>query len=301
MSVYIGDVQTFAGVIADKPQVLKVIEESAEVFSAWERLRVFDSDEVKGRLVEEIADTIQACANLLAAIGVDDMRQPMQVCYVRNKERGREYASSDDMDSAVYVQKCPNESCRQYADQGERAELPDCESDSREKLEADVRDWTITTNAVFPENRVKSVKGFLDRQAAITHSIDAWNIKWLEDERESLQTQVDELQEQVNDLTIDRNNWRERFNKANSEKCDLQSRDTNQRHNNLLNRLREKGVVVNWDDSRSDYMVLLNNCDAARELQAENDGLKARIESLRTKLSKMLDAASEIQHIGDLP
>ena len=36
------------------------------------------------------------------------------------------------------------------------------------------------------------------------------------------------------------------------------------------------------------------------ELKAENEALKARIESLRSKLSKMLDAASAIQHIGDL-
>lgn len=219
MSVYIGDVQTFAGVIADKPQVLKIGEEVMEVFSAWEDYK-YAPEFRKEALIAEIADVIQAACNLLAAIGVDDMRQPMQACYVRNKERGREYASSDDMDSAVYVQKCTNESCRQYADQGERAELPDCESDSREKLEAEIYEWCD-----YHSDELEIIAGWLDRQAAITKN---------------------EVMEHYRD--------------------ELSRRDK-----------REK------------------------ELRAENDGLKARIESLRSKLSKMLDAASEIQHIGDLP
>ena len=96
MPVTIGEVTTFANVQADKAQALKVLEEAAEVFGAWQ---VYDdsyegvgsaSDEwVRNDLVDEIADTIQACANLAAAIGVDDMREAMSACEARNRERGR--------------------------------------------------------------------------------------------------------------------------------------------------------------------------------------------------------------------
>ena len=233
MSVYIGDVQTFAGVIADKPQVLKVIEESAEVFSAWERLRVFDSDEVKGRLVEEIADTIQACANLLAALDVDDMRQPMQVCYVRNKERGREY--SNDAFSAENDVK------------PQSVDASDANADSRDQLVVDI--GLFVARYMPKEDSPKmfeAVCSFLDRQAAIT-AIEVARERY--DFERGLITARDELQEALNVAT---GKW---------AKADAEN----------------------------------------RELQAENEGLKARIESLRTKLSKMLDAASEIQHIGDLP
>lgn len=240
MSVYIGDVQTFAGVIADKPQVLKIGEETMEVFSAWEDYK-YAPEFRKEALIAEIADVIQAACNLLAAVGVDDMRQPMQVCYVRNKERGREYSSSDDMDSAVYVQNCLNESCRQYANQVERADLPDCGSDSREKLEAEIYEWCD-----YHSDELEIIAGWLDRQAAIT-AIEVARERY--DIERDLITARDELQKALNAAT---GKW---------AKADAEN----------------------------------------RELQAENEALKARIESLRFKLSKMLDAASEIQHIGDLP
>ena len=70
--------------------------------------------------------------------------------------------------------------------------------DSREKLEADVRkylNYPSDCRAVYDYN---AVIGWLDRQAAITHSVDAWNIKRLEEERESLQDQVDDLQVNLN-------------------------------------------------------------------------------------------------------
>lgn len=237
MSVYIGDVQTFAGVIADKPQVLKIGEEVMEVFSAWEDYK-YAPEFRKDALIAEIADVIQAACNLLAAVGVDDMRQPMQACYVRNRERGREYSSSDDMDSAVYVQNCLNESCRQYANQVERADLPDCGSDSREKLEADAcqfvaRAWEAGRN--------------FERRDLNTRSKD---VAWSSDE---------------------------------------------------LIALLDRQAAITERECRKPNWDYCETCEALEELQDENDGLKARVESLRAKLSKMLDAASAIQHIGDLP
>lgn len=93
MPVNIGEVTTFANPKADKAQALKVLEEAAEVFGAWQ---AFDSAEgfaainfSAENLVDEIADTIQACANLAAALGVDDMLDAMRACEARNHARGR--------------------------------------------------------------------------------------------------------------------------------------------------------------------------------------------------------------------
>ena len=89
MSLIIGEVTTFPHPKADKEQVLKIAEEEHEVFSAWEDWQSTLDPELLPHLVDEIADTIQACANLAAALGVDDMRDAMAKCEARNRERGR--------------------------------------------------------------------------------------------------------------------------------------------------------------------------------------------------------------------
>jgi len=89
MPLNIGEVTTFANAKADKEQVLKIGEECMEVFSAWEDWQSTLDPELLPHLVDEIADTIQACANLATALGVDDMRGAMAECEERNRERGR--------------------------------------------------------------------------------------------------------------------------------------------------------------------------------------------------------------------
>ena len=102
------------------------------------------------------------------------------------------------------------------------------EADSREKLEADIREWCAT----FPTwNHAKefceTVFGWLDRQAAITkrecldtrvnfaERVGMGNkIDELTDERDHLRRQVDMLNEQVIELTAERERYRERFGKA---------------------------------------------------------------------------------------
>lgn len=99
----IGEVKTFPNVKPDKAQVLKLLEESAEVFSAWEDFNAcccstsFDRDkwtcakdcvDVK-YMIDECADVIQAACNLIAALGIDDMRPFMRDCRERNEARGR--------------------------------------------------------------------------------------------------------------------------------------------------------------------------------------------------------------------
>jgi hypothetical protein len=46
-------------------------------------------EQAKMDMVEEISDVMQACSNMLAALGVSDMRDEMRKCADRNKARGR--------------------------------------------------------------------------------------------------------------------------------------------------------------------------------------------------------------------
>lgn len=94
MAVKLGTVQTFADVRQDKAQALKVLEEAAEVFDAWQLWDDLDPDE-KGdgfnviRLMSKCADVIQATCNLIAVHGVTDFTTFMEACRKRNVERGR--------------------------------------------------------------------------------------------------------------------------------------------------------------------------------------------------------------------
>lgn len=97
MAVKLGDVETFRVVSPDKDQALKVLEEAAEVFGAWQRwfenlvsLGCWDAvlPDAERDLVDECADVIQATCNLLAALGVEDARPAMGACRERNERRG---------------------------------------------------------------------------------------------------------------------------------------------------------------------------------------------------------------------
>jgi hypothetical protein len=84
------NIAVFDDVKSDKAQALKVLEEAAEVFAAWQGYEL-DVAKAFGRLalVNELADVVQAAANLAWAIGIEDMREPMVRCEQRNRERGR--------------------------------------------------------------------------------------------------------------------------------------------------------------------------------------------------------------------
>lgn len=90
--IKLGAVRAFPGAVPDKAQALKVLEEAAEVFGAWQ---VYDSDDMThvgynaSVLLDEIADTVQACCNLAAALGVTDLTPYLARCEERNRERGR--------------------------------------------------------------------------------------------------------------------------------------------------------------------------------------------------------------------
>ena len=94
MAVELGTVQTFQYVKPDKAQALKVLEEAAEVFGAWQR---WEDEGDHGEtdafeyacLMAECSDVIQATCNLLAAFGVRDFTAYMESCRKRNVKRGR--------------------------------------------------------------------------------------------------------------------------------------------------------------------------------------------------------------------
>lgn len=100
MSVSIPPVRTFPNVEPSKAQAVKVLEEAAEVFAAWQdydRTKSWGDDwdmcvannEAVESIVEECCDVIVATCNLLAAMGVDDLTYAMERCEKRNEERGR--------------------------------------------------------------------------------------------------------------------------------------------------------------------------------------------------------------------
>ena len=89
MRVNIGTVRAFPGVLPDKAQALKVVEEAAEVFSAWEQWSSVRDEGVRDILVCELADCVTACANLAAALGVYDLARAVKEAELRNEERGR--------------------------------------------------------------------------------------------------------------------------------------------------------------------------------------------------------------------
>lgn len=92
----VGDVTEFKRVYADdKNHALKPLEEASEILEAWKAWRKaslkHSASKMKWRreLEDEIADCIQACVNLAAALGIDDLGPAMKRCEARNLHRGR--------------------------------------------------------------------------------------------------------------------------------------------------------------------------------------------------------------------
>lgn len=99
MSVNIGTVACMDAGFTQKETAVKVLEEAAEAFAAWQKCRDYEDsggDLSKdgyplSDLISECADVIQAVCDLLDMMGVHDMRQAMAACKQRNEARGRVY------------------------------------------------------------------------------------------------------------------------------------------------------------------------------------------------------------------
>lgn len=100
--IKLGGVRAFPGVQPTNEQALKVLEEAAEVVEVFKQYDRVCTDVIhpkeaapfmragfKDSLMDEIADTIQACCNLASALGVDDLAPYLARCEERNRERGR--------------------------------------------------------------------------------------------------------------------------------------------------------------------------------------------------------------------
>lgn len=90
--IKLGAVRAFSGAAPDKAQALKVLEEAAEVVEAFKQRDPRDETHIgcdTARVLDEIADTVQACCNLASALGVTDLTPHLARCEERNRERGR--------------------------------------------------------------------------------------------------------------------------------------------------------------------------------------------------------------------
>lgn len=99
----IGNIETFKDVKPTKEQVVKIAEETCEVFSAWEAYTSLSStyeqsgliagdilrEYARVDLLNECADVIQAVSNLIAGLGVTDFTEHIKACEDRNRRRGR--------------------------------------------------------------------------------------------------------------------------------------------------------------------------------------------------------------------
>ena len=96
MSVYIGEVETFKDVEPSKEQALKILEEAAEVFGAWQEWQRTEdgalphmSLDKRHAIMGECADVVQAACNLVDAFGECAFDDYMEECAERNRARGR--------------------------------------------------------------------------------------------------------------------------------------------------------------------------------------------------------------------
>ena len=90
--VKLASVRTFPHAAPTKAQALKVLEEASEVVEAFKQRDPRDETHIgyaTANVLDEIADTIQACCNLAAALGVTDLTPYLARCEERNRKRGR--------------------------------------------------------------------------------------------------------------------------------------------------------------------------------------------------------------------
>ena len=86
---YLLNMRVFNDVSDSKGQALKPLEEAAEAFGAWQGLD--GTPRMRDGLIDECMDTVQATANLLAAIGATQGEVDAAVKRMdeRNGDRGR--------------------------------------------------------------------------------------------------------------------------------------------------------------------------------------------------------------------
>ena len=93
--IKLGTVRAFPNVAPTKEQALKVLEEASETVEAFKNLLCasgdsdYDPRREREDLLDELADTITACCNLAASLGVTNLAYYLALCEERNRRRGR--------------------------------------------------------------------------------------------------------------------------------------------------------------------------------------------------------------------
>ena len=92
------EISTFRADCTDKEQAVKVLEEAAEAYGAWEsdgKILPSDNQPIPARigmlgtrLADELADCITACCNLAERYGLD-LQDALDRVERKNRERGR--------------------------------------------------------------------------------------------------------------------------------------------------------------------------------------------------------------------
>lgn len=106
-TVELGSVAVFDNVECSKAQAMKVLEEAAEAFGAWQKLDK-DTFSDPSDLIAELCDVIQAYCNMAIATGCDDLRLALWDCEDRNRKRGRITGMVER------VNQCTREKCKRF-------------------------------------------------------------------------------------------------------------------------------------------------------------------------------------------
>jgi uncharacterized coiled-coil DUF342 family protein len=128
------------------------------------------------------------------------------------------------MDNGVSVQMCPN-------DTGAHSNVSKSLSDTREQLEAD-----ILAHYKTPEEKLKTVREWLDRQAAITKRKCQYEIDAVAYDRDYFRKHVWQMNEFIAELTAERDALKEQINRFNASKSEENAENDT-----------SKGVLNNFD------------------------------------------------------
>lgn len=90
VSVNLDGMPVFPGSRPDKAQALKVLEEAAEVFGAWQQWEANEHDpNMRDDLLYECADVIQAVCNLAHSLNCESLAPWQLDVVIENEARGR--------------------------------------------------------------------------------------------------------------------------------------------------------------------------------------------------------------------
>ena len=117
-------------------------------------------------------------------------------------------------------------------------------ADSREKLEADVREW-MHEHIIQPHDNITQLIGWLDRQAAITANESSYDVSFFTEfatqVAESIADERDELQAKVDELQSENERLREHMEKVD---CDCDCCNWQAERDSLQDRIKQQSELI---------------------------------------------------------